>query len=301
MRSESSKGLAAGLLAYGTWGLFPLFFDALRPTGAWEILAHRIVWTLLLCLVVLLVMRDWRWVADLRGQWRLLAGVSIAAVLIAINWVVYVAAVTSGHTSDAALGYFLNPLVTVALGVIVLRERLRPLQWAAVGVGVVAGLYLSIAGGHFPATSLALAGSFALYGLAKKKVGAHLSALRGLTLETAILTPAAVVILGVVGMSGAGLDFGRHGPVHTALLCLAGVATAVPLLLFAAAARRIPLVTIGLIQFITPVIQLLCAVLVLGEHLPAHRWIGFGIVWAALILLSIDSVVALRTARTPQT
>ncbi|GED99634.1 protein RarD [Gordonia spumicola] len=289
-----SKGLAAGLAAYGLWGLFPLLFDALRPTGAWEILAHRIVWTLVTCLIALLVLRDWQWIADLRGQWRLLAGVSVAAVLIAINWVVYVAAVTAGHTSDAALGYFLNPLVTVALGVVVLRERLRPLQWTAVGVGVIAGLYLSIAGGKFPATALALACSFALYGLAKKKVGARLPALHGLALETAVLTPAAIVILAVTAASTAGLDFGRHGAVHTALLCLSGLATAVPLLMFAAAARRIPLVTIGLIQFITPVLQLLCAVALLGEDVSSQQWVGFGIVWAALVLLSIDSVGQLR-------
>ncbi|WP_143965769.1 EamA family transporter RarD [Gordonia zhaorongruii] len=293
---ESTRGVIAGFLAYGSWGLFPLFFDALRPTGPWEILAHRIVWTLLLCVVVLLVLRDWRWVRELRGQWRLLAGVTVAAFLIAVNWVVYVAAVTSGHTSDAALGYFLNPLVTVGLGVVVLRERLRPLQWAAVVIGVVAAVFLAVAGGHFPTTSLTLAASFALYGLAKKKVGARLPALHGLTLETAILAPAAGAIFVIVAATGSGIDFGEHGAVHTALLCLSGIATAVPLLFFAAAARRIPLVTVGLIQFITPIIQLLCAVLVLDEHIPPERWAGFGIVWLALVLLSADSVMVLRAA-----
>lgn len=278
----------------GTWGLFPLFFDALRPTGPWEILAHRIVWTMLLCVVVLLVMRDWTWIGRLRGQWKLLTGVTIAAFLIAINWVVYVAAVTSGHTSDAALGYFLNPLVTVALGVLVLHERLRVLQWTAVAIGVVAGLYLSIAGGSIPYTALALACSFAGYGLAKNKVGAHLPALHSLTLETTILTPPALIIFAVVAGTSSGLDFGAHGPVHTALLCLSGVATAVPLLFFAAAARRIPLVTVGLIQFVTPIVQLLCAVLVLDEHMPPERWIGFGIVWIALIVLTTDSLLQVR-------
>ncbi|GAA4664394.1 EamA family transporter RarD [Gordonia humi] len=296
--SESSRGVLFGLAAYGTWGLFPLFFDALRPTGPWEILAHRIVWTLLLCAVVLLVMRDWRWIAELRGQRKLLAGVTVAAFLIAINWVVYVAAVTSGHTSDAALGYFLNPLVTVALGVVVLGERLRPLQWTAVAVGVIAGLYLAIAGGRIPFTALALACSFAGYGLAKNKVGARLPALHSLTLETAILTPPALIMFAVVGAtSSAGLDYDDHGAWHAVLLSLSGVATAIPLLLFAAAARRIPLVTVGLIQFITPIVQLLCAVLVLGEHLPSARWIGFGIVWIALILLTADSLLQARSRR----
>ncbi|MCF8570016.1 EamA family transporter RarD [Gordonia sp. HY002] len=294
---QSTRGVIAGFAAYGSWGLFPLFFDALRPTGPWEILAHRIVWTLLLCVVVLAIMRDWTWIARLRGQRRLLAGVTIAAFLIATNWVVYVAAVTSGHTSDAALGYFLNPLVTVALGVVVLRERLRPLQWAAVSVGVVAGLYLAIAGGAIPITALALAFSFAGYGLAKNKVGARLPALHSLTLETAILTPPALVIFAILAGTSSGLDFGDHGAGHAALLALSGVATAVPLLFFAAAARRIPLVTVGLIQFVTPVVQLLCAVFVLDEHLPTERWIGFGIVWVALILLTTDSLWNVTASR----
>lgn len=294
--SEGARGLAAGFGAYALWGLFPIFFDALRPAGPWEILAHRILWTLLLCAIVLAVMRDWSWIAPLRRQPRLLAGVTAAAVFIAVNWVVYVAAVTSGHTSDAALGYFLNPLTTVALGVVVLHERLRPLQWAAVTVGVVAGAYLALAAGTFPTTALVLAVSFALYGLVKKKVGDTLPALHSLSLETAILSPAAAVILAVVAFTPMGLTFG-DGSAHSALMVFSGVATAIPLLLFAAAARRIPLVTIGLIQFITPIMQLLCAVLVLDEHLPRERWIGFGIVWVALALLATNSVLRAWSTR----
>lgn len=295
--SESMRGVAAGFAAYGIWGLFPLFFDALRPAGPWEILADRILWTLVLCVGLLVVMRDWSWIPPLRRQPKLLVGVTAAALLIATNWVVYVAAVTSGHTSDAALGYFLNPLATVGLGVVVLGERLRPMQWAAVAIGVVAGAYLAVAGGSFPAVALTLAASFALYGLVKNRVGAHLPALHGLTLETAILSPAAAIILVIVAATPAGLTFGDHGAVHTVLLMLSGVATAIPLLLFAAAARRIPLVTVGLIQFITPIAQLLCAVLIVGEHLPPERWIGFGIVWVALAVLATDSVLAARRKR----
>ncbi|MFT4085868.1 MAG: EamA family transporter RarD [Gordonia sp. (in: high G+C Gram-positive bacteria)] len=291
--SKSARGVSAGFAAYWLWGLFPLYFDALRPTGPWEILANRILWTVVLCLIVLGATRRWAWLPPLLRQRRLMAGVTAAAFFIALNWVVYVAAVTSGHTSDAALGYFLNPLVTVALGVVVLRERLRPLQWLAVAIGAAAAIYLAIAGGSFPATSLLLAFSFALYGLLKNKVGAQLSALHSLTLETLILAPAAVVILVVTAVQS-GLDFGRHGPVHAALLIGSGVATAVPLLLFAAAARRIPLVTVGLIQFVTPIIQLICAVTLLGEHLPAARWIGFAIVWVALIVLSVDALLSSR-------
>ncbi|WP_026917426.1 EamA family transporter RarD [Gordonia shandongensis] len=296
--NRRAAGVVAGFGAYGIWGLFPLFFDALRPAGPWEILAHRILWTLVVCGGLLLVMRDWAWIAPLRRQPRLVAGVTAAALLIATNWVVYVAAVTSGHTSDAALGYFLNPIATVGLGVVVLGERLRPLQWAAVGVGLVAAVYLAVAGGSFPTVSVTLAGSFALYGLVKNKVGAHLPALHGLTLETAVLAPAAAVVLVIVGVTPAGLAFAAHGAGHTWLLVSSGVVTAVPLLLFATAARRIPLVTVGLIQFITPILQLLCAVLLLGEHLPPQRWIGFGIVWVALLVLTADSLLAARARRT---
>lgn len=295
--SEVTRGTAMGIAAYLLWGLFPLYFDALKPTGPWEILAHRILWTLVLCGAALLILRDLGWIRPVLRQPRLLAGVTIAALLISTNWIVYIVAVTSGHTSDAALGYFLNPLVTVALGVVVLRERLRPLQWVAVGIGVLAFVYLAVVAGTFPVTALALAFSFGLYGLVKNKVGVHLNALQGLTLETAILTPIAAAVLVGIAVWGGGLDFARHGAGHAALLAFAGVATAVPLLLFAAAARRIPLVTVGLIQFATPIMQLLCAVLFLGEHVSPERWVGFGIVWVALLLLTVDTVVTLRRAR----
>ena len=217
-------------------------------------------------------------------------------MLIAVNWIVYVGAVTSGNTSEAALGYFLNPLVTVALWVVVLGERLRVLQWVAVGIGVGAAAYLGIVGGRVPWIALTLAGSFALYSLTKKKIGVSLDAIHGLTVETVVLAPVAAVVLLVVGTHG-GLEFGLHGGVHTSLLVLSGVVTAVPLLCFAAAARRIPLVTIGLVQFITPVMQLLCAVIFLDEHMPSERWIGFGIVWLALMVLTVDSLLGLRDAR----
>ena len=287
-----------GFAAYGIWGLFPLYFDALKPASPWEILAHRILWTLLFCLILLAVLRDFAWLRPLLRRPRLMAGITVAAVVIAVNWVLYVTAVTSGNTSEAALGYFLNPLVTIALGVVVLGERLRALQWVAVAIGLVAGIYLAVAGGRVPLMALALAFSFAIYSLTKKKVGASLQAVQGLTLETVILAPVAAGILVVIS-SRSGLAFGAHGAAHTWLLVGSGVATAVPLLLFAAAARRIPLVSIGLIQFITPVMQLLVAVVLLDEVMSAERWIGFGIVWVALIVLSIDSVLALLRGRRP--
>jgi chloramphenicol-sensitive protein RarD len=286
---DGRRGAAYGFLAYAIWGAFPLYFAALKPAGAWEILSHRILWTLLLCAGVLLARRDLRWMLQLRDRPRLALGVAAAAALIAGNWVIYVAAVINGHTTEAALGYFLNPIVTVALGVAVLHERLRPLQWTAVAIGAVAGVYLSVAAGSVPVIALSLACTFGTYGLVKKKVGASLEAMQSLTAETLVLAPVAVVILALLTARGS-TTFTTEGSWHTALLVLAGVATAAPLLLFAAAARRVPLVTIGLLQFVTPVLQLLCGVLLLGEHMSAQRWAGFAIVWVALAVLTVDSV-----------
>jgi chloramphenicol-sensitive protein RarD len=294
-QGELRRGTVYGFLAYAIWGVFPLYFHALQPAGAWEILAHRIVWTLVFCAGVLLVRRDLAWSRQLVARPRLAVGVTVAALLIAANWVVYVAAVLSGRTTEAALGYFLNPIVTVALGVLVLRERLRPLQWVAVAIGAAAGVYLSVAGGQFPLIALSLALSFAGYGLVKKKLGASLDAMHSLAAETAVLFPVAIVVLVVLTASG-DTTFTLEAPLHPTLLLLAGVVTAVPLLLFAAAARRIPLTTVGLLQFITPVLQLLCGVLLLDEQMSRERWIGFAIVWVALLVLTVDSLFA-RPAR----
>ena len=241
---EVRKGTVYGFLAYGIWGLFPLYFAALKPAGAWEILGHRILWTLAVVALVLLVRRDLAWIRPFLSRPRLVAGITLAALLIAGNWVVYVLAVLTGRTYEAALGYFLNPIVTVGLGVLVLGERLRRLQWAAVAVGAVAAVYLTVAGGVLPWISLSLAFSFGLYGLVKKRVGASLEALHSLAAETAVLAPVAVAVIVVLSLQGA-TTFAGHGVAHTTLLVLAGVVTAVPLLLFAAAARRIPLVTVG--------------------------------------------------------
>jgi chloramphenicol-sensitive protein RarD len=235
------------------------------------------------------VRRDLAWARQLVQRPRLGLGVTAAALLIAVNWVVYVAAVLGGRTTEAALGYFLNPLVTVALGVVVLRERLRPLQWVAVAIGALAFAYLSIAAGAVPVVAITLAMSFGLYGLVKKKVGVSLQAMHSLTAETAVLAPVALVMLVVLTVRG-DTTFTTEGSLHTGLLVAAGAATALPLLLFAGAARRVPLVTIGLLQFITPVLQLLCGVLLLDEHMSTSRWIGFGIVWVALAVLTVDSL-----------
>ncbi|WP_240917788.1 EamA family transporter RarD [Phycicoccus sp. HDW14] len=294
--AEVRRGTGYGFLAYGIWGLFPLYFAALEPSGAFEILAHRILWTLAVCALVLLVRRDLGWIRGFVSRPKLVAGITLAGLLIAANWVIYVLAVLTGRTYEAALGYFLNPIVTVALGVFVLRERLRPLQWAAVGIGVLASLWLAIAGGVVPVIPLALAFSFGLYGLVKKKVGASLEAMHSLAAETTVLAPVAVVVLFVLAARNE-ITFAGHGGWHTTLLVMSGVVTAIPLLLFAAAARRIPLVTVGLIQFITPMLQLVVGVTLLGEHVSGRLWVGFGIVWVALVVLSYDSLTAARSSR----
>ncbi|WP_131105629.1 EamA family transporter RarD [Ornithinimicrobium sufpigmenti] len=292
---RSREGTAYGFLAYLIWGAFPLYFATLRPAGPWEILAHRIVWTLAVCALVLLVTRDLRWLLALAKTPRRLGGLMLAGLLIAANWGIYTYAVLSGHITEAALGYFLNPLVTVALGVVILRERLRRLQWVAVGVGVVAAIYLTIDYGEPPWISFALAASFASYSLLKNRLGVSLSPFRSLFAESLTVAPIAVGILVWLSLSG-GTTWGGHGAGHTVLLMSTGIATAIPLLLFAAAASRVPLSTIGLLQFLTPVLQLLSGI-VMGETVPASRWLGFAMVWVALVLLSIDMVRQVHRSR----
>lgn len=286
---DDPQGVRYAVGAYLIWGLFPLYFVSLEPAGAWEILAFRILGTLAFCLLILWVRGGLGWVRDVVRQPRLVLGVALAGVLIAANWTIYIYAVLTDRTTDASLGYFLNPLATVALGVLVLHERLRPLQWAAVGVGFSAALYLTLAAGYLPWISLALACTFATYGLVKNRVGVSLGAMQSLAGETAVLAPLAVVLLIWLNLTGAATFLG-NGWTHAALMLAAGVVTALPLLLFAAAARRVRLVTMGLIQFVTPLIQLVIAVTVLGEQLSRERWIGFGIVWVALALLVIDMI-----------
>jgi chloramphenicol-sensitive protein RarD len=245
---------------------------------------------------VVAVRRDFGWCGSVFGNPRMLGAVTVAGLLIAVNWTIYVAAVVAHHVTEASLGYFLNPIVTVAIGVIVLREKLRSLQWLAVAIGLAAGVYLTIDFGRPPWIALGLAFSFALYGLMKKRLGTSLGALQSLTSETAVLLPVALAVLGWVAIRGE-TTFADGFPGHPLLLASAGLVTAGPLLLFAAAARRVPLVTIGLLQFITPVLQLLCGVLLLGETMGTSRWIGFGIVWIALLVLAVDSIQSLRTRR----
>ncbi len=285
----SASGLAFAISSYLLWGFLPILFYALRQSGPVEIVSWRIVLSLAFCAVLLTLLRGWPGLATLVRDRAALGSLSLAGAFILVNWVVYVYASVSGHVVEASLGYFTNPLVTVLLGVVLLRERLRPLQWVSIGVGALAVVVIAVGYGSFPWIALALAFSFGLYGYVKKRVGPKADAVAGLAVETAVLAPAAVIALGVVAATS-GLTMGALGPIHTTLLLALGVTTAVPLILFAAAARRLPLVAIGLTQYIAPVLQLLVGVVILREAMPVERWIGFGIVWLALIILTVDMV-----------
>ena len=293
--SSTRTGILAGTAAYALWGAMPLYFLLMRPAGAFEIVAWRIVFSLVFCAVLLALTRGFGRFRSLLADRRAVGAFALAGGLIWVNWTVYVLATTSGRVVDAALGYFINPIVTVLLGVVVLHERLRPMQWAAIGIGLLAVVVLGVETGAVPWISLALAFSFGLYGLVKKRAG-RIDAVSGLTLETAWLTPVAVAQLLVVGATG-GLAYGTAGVFTTAMLTSAGVGTAVPLLLFAASTRRLPLAVVGFIQFTTPILQLAIGVAILHEPMPTARWIGFGLVWVALLLLIAETVLHARFRR----
>ncbi len=289
---DGSRGTVYGIAAYGLWGAFPLFFTLLSFASPVEIVVHRVLWSLLVCAVLLLILRRGRDLAALRSP-RTIGLLTAGAFMLSLNWGIYVYAVISEQVTQASLGYFINPLVTVLLGVVVLKERLRPLQWAAVGIGAVAVTVLTLDYGTPPWIALSLAGSFGLYGLVKKVVGVSLTAITGLAGETVSLAPVAAGLLIWLELTGRG-HFGGNPPWNALLLAVSGLVTVVPLLLFAAAARRVPLATLGLMQYLTPVLQLLCAVLVLGEHMPLSRWVGFALVWVALAVLTADSLATNR-------
>ncbi|MFF5143987.1 EamA family transporter RarD [Streptomyces sp. NPDC013157] len=290
-KGERRTGLVNGFAAYGMWGLVPLFWPLLKPAGSVEILAHRMVWSLVFVAVALVFVRRWAWAGELLRQPRRLALVAVAAAVITVNWGVYIWAVNAGHVVEASLGYFINPLVTIAMGVLLLKERLRPAQWAAVGVGFAAVVVLAVGYGQPPWISLVLAFSFATYGLVKKKV--NLGGIESLAAETAIqFLPALGYLLWLAGHGES--SFVNDGAGHAALLASTGIVTAVPLVCFGAAAIRVPLSTLGLLQYLAPVFQFLLGILYFHEAMPAARWAGFALVWLALTLLTWD---ALRTAR----
>ena len=290
------SGFLFAVASYLLWGFLPLYFIVLQPASAFEIVAWRIVFSLGFCAILVTVTRSWARIAAIVRQPKLLLTMGLAAFFIYINWQVYVYGATTGRVIETSLGYFINPIVTVLLGVILLRERLRMMQWIAVAISAVAVLVIALNYGAFPWIALTLAFSFGIYGLIKKRIGPRVDALSGLVIETTWLVPIAIAQLIAVSVN-VGLTFGSAGGVHSLLMVLVGVATAIPLLFFAAASRRLPLVYMGLVQYITPLLQFAIGALLLHEAMPAPRLLGFALVWLALIVLSIDLLLVGRAGR----
>jgi chloramphenicol-sensitive protein RarD len=289
-----SSGAAAAALAYCLWGIFPLYIKQVATVSPLEIVAHRSVWCLVFMLALLVVLKRFAWLRDALRQPRTLAVFAASALLLSANWLIYVWAVNNGRVLDASLGYFINPLFNVLLGYLVLKERPRVGQWAAVVLAALGVLWLTLGAGQLPWVALVLAASFGLYGLLRKT--APLGAIEGLTLETLVLAPLMAVLMAWFVFSGTG-RFTHGGVALDIWLLLAGPFTAVPLLLFAYGARRVTLATLGLLQYLGPSIQFLLGVYVYHEPFEPARFVGFGLIWAALVVYSAEGLWRLR--RTP--
>ena len=281
------KGILSAALAYICWGLFPLYFKQLADIAALEVLVHRVLWSLVFLLLVLSARRQWAWLNQARRQPRVLGAFFVSALLLSVNWLIYIWAVTHGHVIEASLGYFITPLVNVLLGYTVLHERLRPVQWTAVALAAVGVLWLAVQGGQVPWIALVLACSFGGYGLMRKT--ATLGALEGLTLETMLLSPLALAVVAWGVSNGVG-SFPTFSGATNALLIGIGPVTAIPLLLFAAGARRIPLTTLGLLQYLGPSIQFMLGLWLFKEPFAPARGVGFGLIWLALLVYSVDGI-----------
>jgi chloramphenicol-sensitive protein RarD len=282
-----NSGVLYAALAYTAWGLFPVFFKQLGNVNPFEVVMHRMVWSLLFLMGVLAMLKRWAWLREVSGQPRVLLAFAASAFLLSANWSVYVWAVHNAHVVDASLGYFILPLVNVAFGFTFLHERPRPLQWLAVAVAAAGVLWLTLQAGRLPWVALVLAFTFGVYGLLRKV--ATLGALKGLTLETLLLAPFALGLLAWWTWHGQGALV--QGDAATlGWLLLAGPLTAVPLLLFAAGARRIPMATLGILQYISPSLQMLLGVWLYGEAFDPARAIGFYLIWLALVVYSLDSL-----------
>jgi chloramphenicol-sensitive protein RarD len=293
---ELRRGFLYGFSAYFIWGLFPLYWKLLDHSGAIELLAHRIVWSLVTIAILVVVRRRLSQLrailADPRRRWPLVA----ASVLIAVNWGTYIWGVNNGRVVETSLGYFITPLFTVLLGVLLLHERLRVTQWVAVGIAFVAVVVLSIENGRPPWVAIALTFSFGFYGYAKKKAG--VGAVEGMALESAVLGPVALAVIVALGIQAQATVAGQ-GAGYLTLVLLTGPITAVPLLLFGAAATRIPMTTLGLLNYVAPIMQFAVGVLVFHELMAPLRWAGFGLVWIALIVLTSDGLAQRRRTLIP--
>lgn len=290
MTTSSRSGLLFGLAAYGLWGLFPLYFLLFARSGAVEVVAHRALWSLVFCALLLTLTRQWPAVARTLTDRRTTLSLGLAGVLIVVNWSTYVFAVLTGRTLETALGYFINPLAVAGLGILVLGERLRRLQLVAILFGLASVVVMVAGYGEVPWTALLLAGSFGLYSLVKKVAGRSVGALPGLAIETGVVAPVAVAYLTYLGLAGASTAALSDG--YAGLLVTTGIVTAVPLLLFAAAARRVSMITIAILQYLAPIGQFLLGWLVFDEPMPASRWAGFVLIWIGVLVFVVDAVVA---------
>jgi chloramphenicol-sensitive protein RarD len=290
---DTRRGFGYGLVAYTIWGLFPLYWPLLDPTPAIQILAHRMVWSLVFIGVLLAARRRWTFVAELRHDLKRVGLLVLAALLISVNWGVYIWAVNAGHVIESSLGYFITPLVNIGLGVLILKEHLQRTQWVAVGIGAAAVLVISVGYGQVPWIGLTLAASFGGYGLVKKI--AHTPALESLGVETSVMALPAIAYLVFANARGYG-SFGHVSTGMDLLLISSGIVTGIPLLFFAAAARRVPLSVMGMLQYITPVLQFLIGIFLRHEALSGSELAGFALVWVALAVLGIGELRQLSRA-----
>lgn len=287
-RSRNSVGLGFGVGAYLIWGSFPLLIQLSKFASPFETVVWRVVFGFLFAALLVTLTKSWSQVLSLVKNPKQLGWVAVAAIFIFINWQVYVVAVVTGNVIETSLGYFINPLVTVMFAVLLLKEKLRRMQWVALSVGFIAVLVLTVNYGRPPWIAIILALSFGTYSLAKNKVGKKVGALQSFTIESAMVLPIAIVQLIVVASLGPVMLL--SGPMEASILIGFGIMTAVPLILFGAAASRIPLSMIGFIQYLTPVLQFSAGYFILGEEMPAVRWIGFGLVWVSLVILTTDAL-----------
>jgi chloramphenicol-sensitive protein RarD len=284
---DARRGFLYGVAAYVLWGLFPLYRPLLEPAGAVEILAHRVLWS---CVTVAILILALRRTSQLRAIWRdrrVRRLLTVAAAVISVNWATYIWGVNNGRVVETSLGYFINPLVTVLMGVLILNERLRPLQWVALGIASGAVVVLTLDYGRLPYVALVLAFSFGSYGLCKKT--ANVGATESLAFETAVIAPVALVYVLWLGAAGES-NFANHGAGHTLLFLTTGIVTAVPLICFGAAATRVSMVTLGLLQYLAPILQFALGVFWAHEAMPAGRWVGFTLVWIALVIFTVEAI-----------
>jgi chloramphenicol-sensitive protein RarD len=293
--ADQRRGFFFGLSAYLLWGFSPLYWPLLKPAGALEIVAHRMVWSVVAMLGIMAVVRRWSQVRAIMADRRRLALITVGAVAVGVNWSVYIYGVNSGHVIETSLGYFINPLVTVLLGVLLLGERLRTWQWVALIIAFAAVVELTIDYGRLPWIALTLALTFAAYGLMKKK--ADVGAVEGMAVESVVLAPIALTFL----LAGGGGTFGTAGWLNAVLIAGTGLISVIPLLLFGAAATRVSMTTLGLLQYVVPSVQFALGLLVFHESMTTARWVGFGLVWLALVVITVESLVARRISATRST